>query len=231
MNKELGFVDYLSRIDDSNIFYSGDNSLVQYTFLDSSEKNINISNENNYLRNDSWSLSFKTNNFNTKNNVVTFDKKVLGYIAQFEKESRDKIILQYANEIRILIKNDEFLDGELSNSELYIIDAYKQGNLDYVIDAIMYVYSNNLLDKHMLEGILSMIASVPYDIIFPKGQIMAMGLFVNKELSVRDKAIQCFERWNSKKGLNFLKSVNCDPKWLQKYVQKVIMYIERDGIE
>lgn len=231
MNKELGFVDYLSRIDDSNIFYSGDNSLVQYTFLDSSEKNINISNENNYLRNDSWSLSFKTNNFNTKNNVVTFDKKVLGYIAQFEKESRDKIILQYANEIRILIKNDEFLDGELSNSELYMIDAYKQGNLDYVIDAIMYVYSNNLLDKHMLEGILSMIASVPYDIIFPKGQIMAMGLFVNKELSVRDKAIQCFERWNSKKGLNFLKSVNCDPKWLQKYVQKVIMYIERDGIE
>lgn len=231
MNKELGFVDYLSRIDDSNIFYSGDNSLVQYTFLDSSEKNINISNENNYLRNDSWSLSFKTNNFNTKNNVVTFDKKVLGYIAQFEKESRDKIILQYANEIRILIKNDEFLDGELSNSELYMIDAYKQGNLDYVIDAIMYVYSNNLLDKHMLEGILSMIASVPYDIIFPKGQIMAMGLFVNKELSVRDKAIQCFERWNSKKGLNFLKSVNCDPKWLQNYVQKVIMYIERDGIE
>lgn len=231
MNKELGFVDYLSRIDDSNIFYSGDNSLVQYTFLDSSEKNINISNENNYLRNDSWSLSFKTNNFNTKNNVITFDKKVLGYIAQFEKESRDKIILQYANEIRILIKNDEFLDGELSNSELYMIDAYKQGNLDYVIDAIMYVYSNNLLDKHMLEGILSMIASVPYDIIFPKGQIMAMGLFVNKELSVRDKAIQCFERWNSKKGLNFLKSVNCDPKWLQKYVEKVIMYIERDGIE
>lgn len=54
---------------------------------------------------------------------------------------------------------------------------------------------------------------------------------INKILSVRDKAIQCFERWNSKKGLAYLRNVSCYPKWLQNYVDKVIMYIERDGME
>lgn len=76
-----------------------------------------------------------------------------------------------------------------------------------------------------------MIACVPYEAVSPKGQIMAMGLLTNKILSVRDKAIQCFERWNSKKGLAYLRNVSCYPKWLQNYVDKVIMYIERDGME
>ena len=76
-----------------------------------------------------------------------------------------------------------------------------------------------------------MIESVPYEAISPKGQMKAMGLLVKKSLSVRDKAIQCFEKWNSKKGLAYLKNISCSPIWLQKYVDKVIMYIERDGIE
>ena len=115
--------------------------------------------------------------------------------------------------------------------EKYMKEGYEQGQLDFIADALMRVYSSNLGDAHMLEGILTMIASVPYEAISPKGQIMAMGLLSNKTLSVRDKAIQCFERWNSKKGLDYLKNISCSPKWLQNYVDKVVMYIERDGIE
>ena len=81
----------------------------------------------------------------------------------------------------------------------------------------MSIYSSNLGEAHMLEGILTMIASVPYEAISPKGQIMAMGLLTNKILSVRDKAIQCFERWNSKKGLDYLKNISCSPRWLQNW--------------
>lgn len=176
-------------------------------------------------------LSPQTNNFKSQRSTTLFETAILDYIAQSEAETREKTISQYANEIRILIQQDEFIDGEISRSERYMKEGYERGQLDFIADALMRVYSSSLGEAHMLEGILTMIASVPYEAISPKGQIMAMGLLVNKTLSVRDKAIQCFEKWNSKKGLAYLKNISCSPIWLQKYVDKVIMYIERDGIE
>lgn len=175
--------------------------------------------------------SFQTSNFKDIKSVLSFGPVILDYIAQAEAEARDKIISQYTNEIRSLIRQDEFFDGEVSRSERYMIEAYKYGQINYITEAIMSLYSSSLGDTHMLEGILTMISCVPYEAIAPQGQIMAMGLLTNKALAVRDKAIQCFERWNSKKGLDYLKNIDCSPNWLQKYVEKVIMYIERDGAE
>jgi hypothetical protein len=157
---------------------------------------------------------------------ATFGKEIFG-----ESKVRKNIISRYINEIKILIRQDEFIDGEFSQSELYMDDAYDKGQIDYVTDALMEIYTSSLNEPHMLEGILTMISSVPYEIVYPKGQIIAAGLLENKELSVRDKAIQCFEKWNSKKGLIFLKNIHCTPKWLQKYTDRVIMHIERDGTE
>lgn len=144
---------------------------------------------------------------------------------------RAKKIMGLSNEISIIINHDEYLDGEVSQSELFMKNAYDNGQMDYVTEALMQIYSVNLLNVHVLEGILVMIACVPYEAVEPKGQVMAMGLLANRELIIRDRAIQCFERWNSKKGLTALKSLDCQPKWLQKYVDKVILYIEKDGSE
>lgn len=144
---------------------------------------------------------------------------------------RNRKIMRLSHEINLIINHDEYLDGEISQSEIFMKNAYANGQMDYVTEALMQIYSSNLLNTHILEGILVMISCVPYEAVEPKGQIMAMGLLSNKELVIRDRAIQCFERWNSKKGLVTLKSLDCQPKWLQKYVDKVIMYIERDGID
>lgn len=152
----------------------------------------------------------------------------------FEKEMqafRKNKVKQVYNEINIIINHDEFIDGEISQSEIFMKEMYNQEKMDYVMESLMQIYLENLSNVHILEGVLTMISAVPYEAVEPKGQTMAMGLLTNKELLIRDRAIQCFEQWNSKKGLNVLKSLECEPKWLQKYVDKVIMYIERNGIE
>lgn len=165
----------------------------------------------------------------------TSERKAIYYIDEnLENEMRKyryMRIMQMVNEINTLINHDEYIDGEMSQAELFMKEIYSNNQIDYAIEALMQIYSNNLLNVHVLEGILVMISCLPYEAVEPKGQIMAMGLLSNKELIIRDRAIQCFERWNSKKGLNTLKSLNCQPIWLQKYVNKVIMYIERDGEE
>lgn len=150
---------------------------------------------------------------------------------KFYQNIRNDKINQYINEITAIIRCDEYIDGEISNSQIFMEEAYEHKQLEYVIEALMQIYYTNIQDAHILEGVLVMISSVPYESIEPKGQIIALGLLVNNKLVIRDRAIQCFERWNSKKGLNALRSINCHPKWLQNYVEKVIMYIERDGKE
>lgn len=147
------------------------------------------------------------------------------------QEFRKGKIMQFSNEISIIINHDEYVDGEVSQSEIFMKEAYENEQMDYVMESLMQIYMDSLSNIHVLEGILTMISCVPYEVVQPKGQAIAMGLLSNKELLIRDRAIQCFERWNSKKGLDALKSIDCQPKWLQKYVDKIIMYIERDGVE
>lgn len=207
------------------------NSSSLYRIItETTETKVASSTENDQLMTEERAY-YQTNNFEDLKKHVSLGYATLNYIAQVESEFRESIISQYSNEIQIVILQDIYIDGETSDSEHYILDRYNQGQIDYVADALMEVYSSNLGEAHILEGILTMISCVPYDAIAPKGQIMAMGLLTNKNLSVRDKAIQCFEKWNSKKGLAYLKNIECSPAWLQKYVNKVIKYIERDGNE
>ena len=144
---------------------------------------------------------------------------------------RDMKIEMAVNEITTLILKDDFIDGEISESEKYMEVAYKSDNFDCIKEALMKVYTNNFSNSHIVVGILMMISRVPYDAIEPKGTLMALGSLSHKNLEVRDRVIQCFERWNSKKGLVILKSIECSPAWLQNYANKVISFIEEEGIE
>lgn len=167
---------------------------------------------------------------NTSETTLIYYKNDKDLDKEIQKYRRGKI-MQFSNEISLIINHDDYSDGEMSQSEIFMKEAYENEQMDYVMESLMQIYLDNLLNVHVLEGILVMISSVPYEAVQPKGQTMAIGLLSNKELIIRDRAIQCFERWNSKKGLGVLKSIICEPKWLQKYVDKIIMYIERDGVE
>lgn len=154
--------------------------------------------------------------------------------ASIEKEFneyRKLKIQQMANDIAVLISKDDYVDGEISTSEVFMEDHYANNDFDYVKEALMKVYTDNYSKSNIVIGVLRMISRIPYDDIAPTGPIMALGLTTHKNLEVRDSAIQCFERWNSKKGLEILKNIECNPKWLQQYLNKVICYIEEDGID
>lgn len=92
-------------------------------------------------------------------------------------------------------------------------------------DALMKIYMNKYNDEHVLLGVMEMISCMKYEDVDPKGQIMALGLLQHENIYLRDRAIQVYEQWNSKKGINVLKTLKCDQKWLQDYVDKVIEYV------
>lgn len=142
---------------------------------------------------------------------------------------KDEIVNIYINAILSVIMSDEFEDGEISNSERYMKNNMTLQTKDYILDALMKIYIDKYNDEHVMLGVMEMISCVKYEDVEPNGQIMVLGLLQHKNIYLRDRAIQVYEQWNSKKGIRVLKTLKCDQKWLQDYVDKVIEYLEREG--
>lgn len=154
--------------------------------------------------------------------------------SSYRNGERDNVSIsveQYQNDIKNVITSDDFEDGVLSLSEEYIESIFTDESCEDIKTALMNLYLGNLSNSHLLTGILRMIGCIPYKKAVPQCPIMALGLLQNKDIYIRDRAIQVFERWNSKEGIPVLKSLNCDQKWLQRYVDKVILYLEEEGID
>lgn len=148
-----------------------------------------------------------------------------------ERDARKRVVLQYKNDILNLIRNDYFEAGFVSQSEQYILNTANDNSVEYIREAANELYLEYYNDPHVLTGLLIMMGTLDYEAAEPQGQTMALGLLQHEDISVRDRAIQAFERWNSKKGLPVLRSLHCDRAWLQRYVDKVISYLERDGVD
>lgn len=147
------------------------------------------------------------------------------------KEEKDMIVAKISEQILATIQRDVFEDGEISQSEQYMLEKYNDCIGIYIKEALMQIYLDYYANEHVLNGVLTMISAKTYEDMEPQGQIIALGLLQHKDVYVRDKAIQVFERWNSKKGIHILENLHCDQQWLQNYVNKVIKYLKRDGVE
>lgn len=148
-----------------------------------------------------------------------------------EREARRTVVMQYKSDILNVIRNDFYEAGFVSQSEQYILNNANENSVEYIREASNELYLEFYNDSHVLTGLLIMMGTLNYEAAEPQGQTMALGALQHEDISIRDRAIQAFERWNSKKGLPVLRSLHCDRAWLQRYVDKVISYLERDGVD
>jgi hypothetical protein len=65
-----------------------------------------------------------------------------------------------------------------------------------------------------------------YNLIEPAGVTFAISATLHPNLDIKDYAIQCFDMWESKKSLGYLKIIEIDSPWLNDYLQEVITNIE-----
>lgn len=149
---------------------------------------------------------------------------------QANETAQKELLQQFKQDIINVISNDFFEDGVVSNSERYILEMYSEDNASILKQAIMDLYLEHYDNGEILTGLLIMVSSLTYADAKPHGPIIALGVLQHRDNALRDRAIRAFERWNSREGISILKALHCDVGWLQRYVDKVIQYLERDGI-
>lgn len=145
--------------------------------------------------------------------------------AQYKKIKVD----EYSEEILSIFMNDEFIDGEISQSEVYMEKHFNENTSIYILGALNDILIKNFDAPHVLEGILTMLSSISYKAASPEGVSMCASLLGHKSLEVKDKAVQTFERWNSKKGIIILENLDCTPMWFQNYINDVISALKEGG--
>lgn len=145
------------------------------------------------------------------------------------EEAEKELAETFKQDIISVISSDFFEDGVTSGSERYVKSVLRESNYKVFKDALMDLYLIHYSDSHVLTGLLKMVGAMDYQLAKPQGPIMALGLLQHENLFIRDRAIRVYEKWNSKEAIPTLQRLRCDAKWLQRYVDKVIYFLERDG--
>ena len=98
---------FIKSRDGSTVYYLPESSSLRRAIIEVFEEQEDASTNDDYLKdqlNKKKQQSLYTNNFGeNKKSTDLYGAAILDYIAQSEVEAREKIILRYANEIRILI--------------------------------------------------------------------------------------------------------------------------------
>lgn len=152
----------------------------------------------------------------------TIEKKNLVKVIKTEASIFEKKILK-------IINSDYYESGLISNIEKFMRTDCNSDNLPFIIEAAQQVLRKNLTNEHVVEGILTLLSTRSYEEMEPQGTFMCLSLLSNINYNIRDKAVQTYEKWNSKKGINDLLSVHFQEEWLQDYINKVIENLRKYG--
>ena len=143
-----------------------------------------------------------------------------------------------------LIENTHFLKSKFSRS---FLDSICKSNFEFGYDSladifirehlaensltktwINEIFIENFRDIGITTGILRVIAHLDYREIAPQGLTIALAALSHSSAEVRECGIRAFENWSTSEGLEILRTVKCKEKWLQDYVDQVIIDIEKE---
>lgn len=140
----------------------------------------------------------------------------------------DKISNQYEKKIYEILCADRFEVGEKSNIDDFLYSLPNE-SLCYIKPALLRILSRNENNNHIIEGILRIFSFFEYKDMKPEGPTACLALFSHKSVLIKNKAIQVFEKWNSRDSLIQLENHVCSPSWIQAHLQNVISYIKEYG--
>ena len=130
-----------------------------------------------------------------------------------------------------IMKQDDFIAGENSNTEAFIRSIAETVGWVKTVNWLQKVTLDHFNDSPVVEGILHSISHFAYVDMNPGGVFIALGVLQHKDIYVRDCAIRAFENWNSKQAIPVLESLSCEAEWQQQYINDVLTTLKAEGIE
>lgn len=201
------------------------------------ESSKNSNNPNNSIANGNKPLILYPEDY-SKKNTSTDQEEILIKTRSTGSEIKDvkKVSLivnsntYYTKELLEIMAEDIFESGITPRSEKFIRDEVipEIGMLNTMLWlSSVFLSYNGGSDTSI--GILHIISHFEYNEISPIGQLIATAGFSNKNIEVKDFAIKAFENWNSKESIDILENNETTAKWLDEYIEEVIINLKKYG--
>lgn len=154
----------------------------------------------------------------------SFNNRIIKSIFEYDENTEtDYETIKTILEVKINRSEVEW--GVISEFDEYVIENIQNEN---VLKAINQIYIDNFNKEDILIKILNAISEVEYEKVNPYGQTIAIAAISNKNLVVKQKAIETFERWHNEESIKILENIDVREKWLKKHVEKVIEDLKED---
>lgn len=128
--------------------------------------------------------------------------------------------------LRIILEQD-FEYGCDSPADLFVRRLMEQ-NSAVVKEWLNSIFIEYFHDTRILIGLLHIISHIDYLKINPQGPTIALAALSHIDPEVRECGIRAFENWGTADSLNILRNIKCQEKWLQEYLNQVILDLEEE---
>jgi hypothetical protein len=133
----------------------------------------------------------------------------------------------FTNRLLSLIETEYFEYGIDNNADSFVAEYMKTDPI-MTKEWLNSLFLDNFANPSVLAKLLRIVSQFDYQEISPEGPTMAALTLNHKNLEVQECSVRAFESWRSIKSLEILENLKVADGWLQKYIDKVVMYLRRD---
>jgi hypothetical protein len=155
-------------------------------------------------------------------NVDLVSRKLIAGKVQKQKEC-------FKNQFLASVKESVFDYGYSSDAENYFLSTIENVG-EICLLWLTEVFAENFDKAEVIEGLLRVIANIPYDTIDSTGLTIATAALSHKSDVIKENAIRAFENWNDERCLPVLENIECANDFLQEYLDSVIAGIKEDSV-
>ena len=211
-----GYVDRLTK----NQFV-GQNS----TYIKSIDRSLSSGHIDGWLVNQYVEQNLKINPLHTSTKFIKKPLTSTRYDSHLQDTWEREFSEQLLYEFKASIHTEELEFGFIGKTTK-LIENYIKLNKDLTLNSLSKFGLDNFNNIKILYAILHTFAHLRYNLVEPIGPTFALATLNHKNIEIKDFSIQCFEIWNDKKTLSYLKVIKIEEEWLNHYFQSVITSIE-----
>ncbi len=138
----------------------------------------------------------------------------------------DKVYEAWKNIVLGLLENEIFVNGEKTKLEDFLRSSLNSVNKDTILVWLEKLYFDVMQNNDLKIGILHTISHIPYKLVYPAGQSLALTGLTDPCDEVIEFSIKAFENWEDKDSVYLLKGRQLKKKWLQEYLDEVVEILE-----
>lgn len=151
--------------------------------------------------------------------------------AKDEEDQKDILVAKLVTQLENALDLYDDEEGKsVSSAEKTIIEIEKKHKMRILGEVVQTVYVRHFHNASYLVGICNSLLRYDLDEVQPWGATMLAGFLNHPDERVQEATVQLIDNWADTELLPILKTLQVSSKWLENYVNDVVINLEKKSV-